>query len=68
MRMGYLPREKDGLLRCFLCGEYKPPEEFYNDRTKPYGKYSACKACTGAYQRDYQKRYYQLHKGAKRCV
>ncbi len=34
------------LKRCSKCGEERPLEEFYKDKTKKYGRSSYCKICS----------------------
>jgi hypothetical protein len=38
--------------RCGQCREWKLPEEFHVDRSKPDGRYSTCKVCACARKRE----------------
>lgn len=38
--------------RCSLCNEIKPFDEFYKNRSKPYGLCSECKTCHGEARRE----------------
>jgi hypothetical protein len=38
---------------CFRCGERKPADAFYADKSKASGRKSICKACDRAKARDY---------------
>ena len=64
MKLGQskIPKEKDGLLRCWHCGIYKPPEEFGIDRSDKYGRCDICKTCGSEYVAPYQRYYYQQHR------
>lgn len=73
MTRSWIRREKGGLFRCYLCGEYKPFEEFYTDKHKPQGMRSYCRDCAAAIRstesyKQYQKDYYQQHKERHRVV
>jgi hypothetical protein len=41
---------------CTKCGQPKPPDGFYPDKSKPTGRHSVCKECVKA---DRRKRYAQ---------
>ena len=49
-------------LKCFLCGEYKNPDEFNSDKKKPHRGYKdrRCKKCRGE---ETKKRRKQRYKG-----
>lgn len=40
--------EKDGLLFCVKCEEYKEPDSFYKDKNSSTGKKCRCKVCDDA--------------------
>ncbi len=41
--------QKDNLLRCSQCKEYKPKEEFYSRKSRKRGHNYRCKMCEKAY-------------------
>lgn len=56
---------------CTKCGETKPKNEFYRDRSKQDGKMSNCKACHRKYTlspagRKSQKKYHQTKRFRKK--
>jgi len=51
----------DTTKRCTKCGKSKPRGDFYNDRTRPDGKYPYCKDC----QRQYARRYAESQNAKK---
>ena len=57
-----LPRYKDGLLRCYRCGEYKPPEEFHQDKARKWGRQKVCRSCRSSHDKGYQREYYLRHR------
>ena len=49
---------QEGYKRCSTCGEVKPVEEYYKDRTKNDGLRRVCKTCT----KKRMKKYYNKNK------
>ena len=65
------PEIPDGYKRCSKCGEVKPVEEYYKDRTRKDGLRGLCKTCTNKSlkkhynkdrKREYNKKYYEENK------
>ena len=53
--------EASGLAACSRCGETKPVEAFYADRSRAQGRKSICKPCDLEKARDY----YAAHAGVR---
>ena len=58
----YKAKHIDGLVHCCFCGQYKLPSEFHIDRNASSGRASMCRRCRGQYYREYQRKYYLLHR------
>ncbi len=61
--------EASGLAACSRCGETKPVEAFYADRSRALGRKSICKPCDLEKSRDYYAatRVEQLRRHAERA-
>ena len=50
---------EQGLIKCNVCKEIKPLDEFHEDKLSKDGRQSGCKGCRKQYQKNYQPQYYE---------